>query len=113
LNGGKERYCLVLGGSDGISHLVVLFIFRRYDSPQIQAYNAVMPRKLVWIETQEFLGFGCSDCRWVFNHGKAALREQPPNSVQLTPATVPVIGPSITPAGAGIVTVMMTFEADA
>jgi hypothetical protein len=25
-----------------------------------------MPRKLVWIETQSFQGFGCSECSWVF-----------------------------------------------
>jgi hypothetical protein len=24
-----------------------------------------MPRKLVWIETQSFVGFGCSDCQWL------------------------------------------------
>jgi hypothetical protein len=25
-----------------------------------------MPGKLVWIESQHFLGFGCSQCNWVF-----------------------------------------------
>lgn len=25
-----------------------------------------MPRKVVWIESQHFLGFGCSQCNWVF-----------------------------------------------
>jgi hypothetical protein len=25
-----------------------------------------MPRKLVWIESQKFVGFGCSECLWVF-----------------------------------------------
>jgi hypothetical protein len=25
-----------------------------------------LPRKLVWIESQHFLGFGCSQCNWVF-----------------------------------------------
>jgi hypothetical protein len=25
-----------------------------------------MPRKLVWIESQTFEGFGCSECNWVF-----------------------------------------------
>jgi hypothetical protein len=25
-----------------------------------------MPPKLVWIETQSFAGFGCSDCQWVY-----------------------------------------------
>ena len=26
-----------------------------------------MARKLVWIESQDFEGFGCSQCQWVFN----------------------------------------------
>jgi hypothetical protein len=26
-----------------------------------------MQRKLVWIEDQRFLGWGCSECAWVFN----------------------------------------------
>ena len=30
------------------------------------AYNAAMPRKLVWIKTQNFQGFGCFECQWVF-----------------------------------------------
>jgi hypothetical protein len=25
-----------------------------------------MARKLVWIETQNFQGFGCSQCAWMF-----------------------------------------------
>jgi hypothetical protein len=25
-----------------------------------------MPRKLVWIKTQDFQGYGCSQCAWVF-----------------------------------------------
>jgi hypothetical protein len=25
-----------------------------------------MPRNLVWIETQIFVGFGCSDCQWMY-----------------------------------------------
>jgi hypothetical protein len=25
-----------------------------------------MPRKLVWIESQSFLGFSCSECGWMF-----------------------------------------------
>ena len=25
-----------------------------------------MARKLVWIESQNFEGFGCSECQWVF-----------------------------------------------
>jgi hypothetical protein len=31
------------------------------------AYNAAMPRRLVWIERPDFVGFGCSECRWVFH----------------------------------------------
>jgi len=30
------------------------------------AYTAAMPRKLVWIESQTFEGFGCSECNWEF-----------------------------------------------
>ncbi len=26
-----------------------------------------MPRNLVWIKSQNFEGFGCSECRWEFN----------------------------------------------
>jgi hypothetical protein len=26
-----------------------------------------MPRNLVWIKSQNFEGFGCSECQWVFN----------------------------------------------
>jgi rubredoxin len=26
-----------------------------------------MRRKLVWIESQQFGGWGCSECSWVFN----------------------------------------------
>jgi hypothetical protein len=26
-----------------------------------------MSRNLVWIQEQHFLGFGCSECAWVFN----------------------------------------------
>jgi hypothetical protein len=31
-----------------------------------EAYTAAMPSKLIWIETQSFQGFGCSECNWVF-----------------------------------------------
>jgi len=34
-----------------------------------------MPRKLVWIETQNFQGFGCSECRWVFKPLSALVGE--------------------------------------
>jgi len=30
------------------------------------AYTAAMPRQLVWIVKQNFQGFGCSECDWVF-----------------------------------------------
>jgi hypothetical protein len=26
-----------------------------------------MPRKLQWIESENFLGFGCSECDWKFS----------------------------------------------
>jgi hypothetical protein len=26
-----------------------------------------MPRKLIWIEEKRYLGWGCSDCDWVFS----------------------------------------------
>jgi hypothetical protein len=26
-----------------------------------------MPRRLVWIESQNFQGFGCSECNWKFS----------------------------------------------
>jgi len=26
-----------------------------------------MRRKLVWVESQNFQGWGCSECAWVFN----------------------------------------------
>jgi hypothetical protein len=32
----------------------------------LAAYNAAMPPRLVWIESQKFAGFGCSECTWVF-----------------------------------------------
>jgi hypothetical protein len=33
----------------------------------ILACNATMPRSLVWIERPDFVGFGCSECQWVFH----------------------------------------------
>ena len=30
-------------------------------------YSVAMPRKLVWIEKQDFQGFGCSECNWKFS----------------------------------------------
>jgi hypothetical protein len=32
-----------------------------------------MQRKLVWIEEQRFLGWGCSECAWVFNPSGAPI----------------------------------------
>jgi hypothetical protein len=32
----------------------------------VRAYTAAMPRKLVWIENQNFQGFRCSECNWKF-----------------------------------------------
>jgi hypothetical protein len=34
-----------------------------------------MARKLVRIESANFLGFGCSDCNWVFNPSGAVVGE--------------------------------------
>ena len=34
-----------------------------------------MPRMLVWIEKQNFQGFGCSECHWVFNPSGALVGE--------------------------------------
>jgi hypothetical protein len=34
-----------------------------------------MPRKLVWIEKQNFQGFGCGECNWVFRPSGAPLHE--------------------------------------
>ena len=32
-----------------------------------------MPRRLVWIERQNFEGFGCSECDWVFRSASPFL----------------------------------------
>jgi len=37
------------------------------------AYTAAMPRKLVWIENQNFQGFGCSECNWMFKPASALV----------------------------------------
>ena len=39
------------------------------------AYTPPMPRKLLWIEKPDFLGFGCSECNWVFNTYTALVAE--------------------------------------
>jgi hypothetical protein len=33
----------------------------------VQPCNATMPRRLEWIKSQDFQGFGCSECNWKFN----------------------------------------------
>ena len=32
-----------------------------------QSYNAAMPRRLEWVESPSFQGFGCSECNWKFS----------------------------------------------
>jgi hypothetical protein len=34
-----------------------------------------MPRNLVWIKSQNFEGFGCSECQWVLNSIGALVGE--------------------------------------
>jgi hypothetical protein len=34
-----------------------------------------MPRQLIWIENQNFEGFGCSECNWVFKISSAPVGE--------------------------------------
>jgi hypothetical protein len=34
-----------------------------------------MPPRLVWIESQKFVGFGCSECTWVFKPSGAFVGE--------------------------------------
>ena len=34
-----------------------------------------MRRRLVWVENQKLQGFGCSECRWVFNPAGAPAGE--------------------------------------
>jgi hypothetical protein len=47
-----------------------LSVFRPLDTvlfyTWLGAYTAAMPRKLVWTEKQNFQGFGCSECNWMF-----------------------------------------------
>ncbi len=33
---------------------------------------AEMQRKLVWVERQNFYGWACSECVWVFNTARSA-----------------------------------------
>ena len=46
-----------------------------------QAYTAAMPRKLVWIQSQKFQGFSCSECNWGFK-SSGALLEEPPDEMK-------------------------------
>jgi hypothetical protein len=32
-----------------------------------------MPRNLVWLQNQNFQGFGCSECNWVFKPSGALV----------------------------------------
>jgi hypothetical protein len=41
----------------------------------LEAYTAVMPRKLVWIEKQNFQGFGCAECNRLFKPSGVLVRE--------------------------------------
>jgi hypothetical protein len=41
----------------------------------LRAYNAPMPRSLVWVKDRAFEGFGCSECRWVFRPSGALVPE--------------------------------------
>jgi len=34
-----------------------------------------MPRNLVWLQNQNFQGFGCSECNWVFKPSGALVGE--------------------------------------
>jgi hypothetical protein len=34
-----------------------------------------MRRELVWIQNQDFQGFGCSECKWVFKTSVALVGE--------------------------------------
>ena len=34
-----------------------------------------MPRRLAWIESQDFQGFGCSECNWKFRLSSAVAAD--------------------------------------
>ena len=38
-------------------------------------YNADMPRDLAWIKTQNFVGYGCSECDWKYKPSGAIAGE--------------------------------------
>lgn len=40
-----------------------------------------MPRKLVWIESRSFEGFGCSECSWAFQP-QGALGDETLNNMK-------------------------------
>jgi hypothetical protein len=37
------------------------------------AYTAAMPRKLEWMENENFQGYGCSECYWKFKTASALV----------------------------------------
>jgi len=41
----------------------------------LAAYNAAIPRKLIWIESQKSQGLGCSECNWVFKPSGTPIHE--------------------------------------
>jgi hypothetical protein len=46
----------------------MLRVFRKgLTAPVREESWKVMRRKLIWIEEESFLGWGCSECAWVFN----------------------------------------------
>jgi hypothetical protein len=46
----------------------MLRVFRKgLTAPVREESLKVMRGKLIWIEEQSFLGWGCSECAWVFN----------------------------------------------
>jgi hypothetical protein len=46
---------------------------RIYSSQLRSEKTNAMRRRLVWIETQRFRGWGCSECSWVFNPSGAPV----------------------------------------
>jgi len=69
--------CRILGVWDTPAR--ILSVFQPLDTVLfyiwLGAYTAPMPRKLVRTEKQNFQGFGCSECNWVFKPSGAPLHE--------------------------------------
>ena len=40
-----------------------------------RAYTAAMSRQRVWVQKQNFQGFGCSECNWAFKPSGAPVGE--------------------------------------